>query len=149
MIDMHNGYYTMPEPLTYSDAIYWDYPAVQQEYAISWSVLKYANVDIRAEINARIRATSRDEVRALAPDWARWITIVSEYERDYCTIIRHTYYEQPGYKEIKLYRAPSSTQSFRIMPQGGAMIELPLRQLSYYGGTARGALHDNILYLVI
>jgi hypothetical protein len=146
----HGGYYTVPPPLTYHEAIYWETPAIYSEWSISPEVLYPPDIaySVRACVTENLRIVAAEEMAKQCPNWLHYTTVVSECERDYMIIVRHTLYEQPGYHEIKLFRAPPEQTTYRKMDDQHNVVDLFLRRLMYYGAQVRGALHDGTLYVV-
>jgi len=149
MMQIHGGYYTPPPPLTYHEEIYWPEPALFSEYRISWHVLHDAAFDARKYVDEELRIAGAREVAKQNVGWLRYVIVPSERTEDYGDlIVRHTIYEQPGYAEIKLFRAPSGWTTFRKMDDQHNVVDVPLRRLMYHGERVRGALHDGVLYVV-
>lgn len=149
MLDRYGPIYTAAPPLAYHDAIYWIAPALYYEWSISRYVLRDAKFDARRHAEEGLRLAAPRLVAEKCPDWRRYVTVPSEHWKDDdILVLRHTLYEQPGYREIKLWRAPSNWTTFRQLDESMNVIDLPLRRLMYHGEAARGALHDDVLYVV-
>lgn len=147
---IRNRYYSFAPPLTFDEAVYWTDDAAYSEWMISLWELEDAKADVRAYVTERLRITVKREIAKNRPTWARYTTVPSaRIGNDQALVMRHTCYEQPGFREIKLFRAPARLTTLRILPEGGTVTDLPLRRLMYRGDPARGALHDSILYIVL
>lgn len=136
--------------LTYDNAIYWLNPFCYAEYRVDWHVMRDAAFDIQAYVQEQLRRTGATEMAKMHDGWLRYTTIADERNEGDMTIFRHTLYEQPGFTEIKLLRAPNEWVVFRRFDDTThQVVELPLRRLMYRGERVRGALHDNVLYVVL
>lgn len=137
--------FTRPEPLQHDAAIYWLDSAVFAEYAVSLLRHERDRWAARSVVDAELRRA----IAAEAP-WAHYSTTDEtrdDAERD-IRFHRRVAYEQPGYREVTRWRAPSSLMDLRLPAKGHEVVTLPLRRLSYHGEVVRAALHDGVLHVI-
>jgi hypothetical protein len=136
------------EPLQTSSTIYWLEPYLQSDYSVSLEVER----DVYPRALAVMRDERNQEILAHIPrDWAAHVTDDEIIRRsdEFRTIYRRRAFECPAYRRIEVYRVSHQMTTFRIAPQGRPIITLTLRQLWYAGERATGALHDDVLYVVL
>lgn len=141
--------------LTYNHAIYWLDTAYYVEYAADQSVPRHDRFGLAQRIQERLTLIAQAKAQELG--WVAYCTVPSEHllevgGRVIGTTYRRTLYERPGYQEVSVFQGGDALPSFRIANYAGwhsDPIDLPLRPLIYHGERARGALHDDVLYVVL
>ena len=134
-------------PLRHDPEIYWLYPACYAELPISYEVFVHSGLDLTHErhgLDVCVRKAAH------GAGWQRFVVQWQEYNDDdrRMHIVRATGYECPLFERISVYRAPPHLRELHLRPQGADVIDLPLRRLVYHGRQERGALYENMLYVV-
>ena len=133
-----------PAPLTYDEAIYWRDESHHVEQMMSRALLKDERERAWAYRVARseLDHMCRDKIRELG--WGAYHIEEEERKDNLYVYLRRALYECPRYAKIELWRGPEDNPTLNAN-----MVTLPLRRLMYYKERARGALHDDILYVVL
>ena len=152
---METGYITKTSLLTYDPTIYWLHPIWQVEWRISRHAFRAARFDVRGQ--ARKNLTYDLEQEAKQRQWGRYTWHDEEHSTEYGdVVIRRMVYLQPGFRRIEQWAGPDNVQTIKIMRRNdqarpGDPVEtqdIQLHRLWYRGWRARGALLDDVLYVV-
>ena len=138
---------TMAPPLTYDPKIYWSQPIWQIDYRVSRHVLHDARFDMREHAWRHI--TDNITHQARKQQWGPYVWRDEEISAEYGDVILHReIYSQPGFRREERWQGPPGVWTLRVMRRPGEIEELALQKLWYHGEHARGALFDDVLYVV-
>lgn len=150
---MEANYIIKSWPLTYDTDVYWARPI----WNVEWRISRHVVYETNAREQARKNLAYDIEQEAKRQQWGRHTWRDEERSLEGGDIvIRRTVYLQPGFRKIEQWAGPSSIQTIRVMPRNDRAYpgdpveprEIELRPLWYRGEGARGALVEDVLYVV-